>query len=330
MSRLHVLVVIAAAPFVLAGCSGAAIPASVSPAISLRVPAASSEEIFVANHTAVTIYAANGKLLRKISSGLNAPAALAIDASRNLYVANRGNSTVSVFSPGGATLLRTITDGISQPRALAFDRQGNLYVGNKGNGTVTVYPPKKKVPILTIAHVDPHVLTFDSLNQLYVGNPGLNEILVYAADSAVTERTVHTHNGPLGISVDPNGILYCVNNTNITVYASGATRPTSQITDGISFPSTLAQFQGNLYVANWGINPTESTVTVYDLTNLALTKTIRHGIGNPLALAVDGAGNLFVVNGAYSTVTEYAAGKTVPMLTISTGIRQPVAIALAP
>jgi len=331
MSKPFLFALFAVALLPLAGCVDTGIPAAVTPSrLVVTHPAANSEQIFVANHTAVTVYAPNGKLLRKFQTGLNAPAALAVDAHGNLYVANRGNSTVSVFKPNSSTLSRTIRTGISQPRALAFDDKGNLYVGNKGNGTVTVYAAGKSAPVLTIAHVDPHALTFDGLHNLYVGSPGLNEILEYAPMSKTVSRTVHTHHGPLGISVDSNEILYCINNTDVTVYSPTATTPSSRITAGINFPSTLAQFGGVLYVANWGVNPTQSTITVYNLATLSLSQTIDRGIGNPLALAVDRAGNLFVVNGAYSTVTVYPAGKTVPSVTISNGIRQPVAIAIAP
>jgi len=303
----------------------------------MHAPATSSEELFVANDKTVTVYAENGKLLRTISSALNAPAALAIDANRNLYVANRGNSTVTVYGAGSTTLIRTIRSGVSQPRALAFDRQGNLYVGNKGdptgndaNGTVTVYGPGQGLPARTIVHVDPHVLTFDRLDRLYVGNPGLNEILVYAPQRTTPNRIVHTHNGPLGINVGSNEFLYCVNNNSVTVYAPNATHPTRRITNGINLPSTLARFKNTLYVANWGVSPTQSSVTVYNLKNLALAQSIRFGIANPLAMAVDRTGELFVANNAYSTVTVYAAGKTRPSHTISTGIQGPVALAVAP
>lgn len=300
----------------------------------MHASAVSSEEVFVVNHATVTVYAANGKLLRTIATGLSAPAALALDASRDLYVANRGNSTVTVYGAGSTTLVRTISNGVSQPRALAFDRHGNLYVGNKGygngTGTVTVYAPQGQVPTRTIVHVDPHVLTFDRFDRLYVGNPGLNEILVYEPQSTTPYRIVHTHNGPLGINVGGNGFLYCVNNNSVTVYSPTATRPTSRITEGINLPSTLARAAKTLYVANWGVIPTQSSVTVYNLKNRKLARTIRFGIGNPLALAVDRTGHLFVANDAYSTVTVYAAGKTARLRTISTGIREPVALAVAP
>lgn len=334
MNRFYILVLIQAALFVLAGCSDAGIPATADAPRNVHALAASSEELFVANHGTVTVYAANGKLLRKITAGLSAPAALAIDANRNLYVANPGNSTVTVYAAGGTTLVRTISNGISQPRALAFDRKGNLYVGNKGTGngtgTVTVYAPKQQLPTRTIVHVDPHVLTFDRFDRLYVGNPGFNEVFVYEPQSTTPYRVVHTHNGPLAINVGGNEFLYCVNNNSVTVYVPRATTPTSRITEGINLPSTLARFANMLYVANWGVIPTQSSVTVYNLKNLALTKTIRSGIGNPLALAVDHAGNLFVANDSYSTVTVYAAGKTALVRTISAGIQGPVALAITP
>lgn len=47
------------------------------------------------------------------------PAALAIDPSDNLYVANSANhSSVFVYSAGGTKLLQTIREGADEPSAL--------------------------------------------------------------------------------------------------------------------------------------------------------------------------------------------------------------------
>jgi YVTN family beta-propeller protein len=60
-------------------------------------------------------------------------------AQQNLYVANSGNNTVTVYAAGGTSVLRTISEGIAAPIALAFDNSANLYVANRGSSTITEY-----------------------------------------------------------------------------------------------------------------------------------------------------------------------------------------------
>lgn len=79
-----------------------------------------------------------------IKSGIEAPAALAIDSKERLYVAdeplsNRGK--VVVYDPGGVRPIRTIKDGVNRPVALDFDPSGNLYVANEDGNSVSVYSP---------------------------------------------------------------------------------------------------------------------------------------------------------------------------------------------
>lgn len=50
-------------------------------------------------------------------------AVAAVDADDNVYVVNAGNSSVTVYSPGGAKRLRTITSGIALPVFLTFNSQ---------------------------------------------------------------------------------------------------------------------------------------------------------------------------------------------------------------
>jgi sugar lactone lactonase YvrE len=123
----------------------------------------SSDDVYVANcnfrcpHGLVYEFGPQGKpLVRKISSGVRNPYALALDAYGNLFVAN-GNVAenrrcyVSAYASGGTSPFEMITDGVRDARAVGFDPAGNLYVANyrstcagnrpDGNGSVTVYPP---------------------------------------------------------------------------------------------------------------------------------------------------------------------------------------------
>jgi hypothetical protein len=91
---------------------------------------------------------AGGAMLRQVSGALTLlaqPVGVAYDSTGNLYVANSGNSTITVYGPGAngnVAPIRTITtgtSGLSQPKGLATDASDNLYVASFGSNTVLVY-----------------------------------------------------------------------------------------------------------------------------------------------------------------------------------------------
>ena len=60
------------------------------------------------------------KVVRTITDGIDNPYAMAVDASKNLYVANEGNNSVTVYAHGSTHVSETITDGVYYPQSLAF------------------------------------------------------------------------------------------------------------------------------------------------------------------------------------------------------------------
>ncbi|HMF28074.1 MAG TPA: hypothetical protein VKE42_04840, partial [Candidatus Cybelea sp.] len=118
--------------------------------------------------------------------GAGAAAGISNDASGNVYVANWYNSSVAVYSAGGARKLRTITDGIANPNALGVDKGGTLFVGNFGKpsgsltSNVTVYSPSGSSPLRTIVQgiLGPFAIAFNSSSKVYVANNGAPSVTV--------------------------------------------------------------------------------------------------------------------------------------------------------
>jgi DNA-binding beta-propeller fold protein YncE len=92
--------------------------------------ATSLARVYIANDAknSITAYRPNHtKLLTKITSGVDVPLSVVLDAAGNVYVANENAATVTVYAPGSNAVLRTIATGPhTYRRALAFDAAGDL------------------------------------------------------------------------------------------------------------------------------------------------------------------------------------------------------------
>lgn len=234
-----------------------------------------------ANQVGVYSYRAK-TLLRTISQGIDEPIAFAFDSGGNVYIANYGDATVSVYASGGTSPIRTIS-GLHRPRALIFDSAGNLYVACEKN--VQVYAPGGTSVLRTIETGigGARALAFDGSGNLYVANAARG---------------------------------------SVTVYGPGGDSPTETITDGIHLPSGLAfDGLGNLYVANEraGKPSGVGTVTVYGPGSIVASRTISTGVGFPDGLAFDAAGDLYVAN-LGNGVSVYAPGGDTPIRTVDSGI----------
>jgi DNA-binding beta-propeller fold protein YncE len=73
------------------------------------------------------------------AGSLNAPAALAVDTTGNIWVANGGNGSLAKLSSAGAVVTSYTGGGLNIPDSIAIDANANLWLGNAGNGTVSEF-----------------------------------------------------------------------------------------------------------------------------------------------------------------------------------------------
>jgi sugar lactone lactonase YvrE len=212
-----------------------------------------SGNIYVANHSsenggtdAVTVYPAgsNGNVVPSATidgskTGLDFPAAIALDTSGNIYVANDGSEdggadTVTVYPAGSkgnvapsATVSGSNT-GLDDPQGIALDTSGNIYVTNDGSSsgvadTVTLYPagsdgnvaPSATVSGFNTGLDNPQGIALDASGNIYVANggsdaptdyPSSNDVTVYSAGSNGNVAPSATLAGPTTELAQPAGI----------------------------------------------------------------------------------------------------------------------------
>jgi hypothetical protein len=134
----------------LTACSFAsnANPSYAPRALPVERAGARTALVYVSDRTnnLIDVFDLGGHLQNTITSGLNEPAALFVDAQHNLWVANPGANDVLIFPRGSMDPVRTLDD-TNQPNDVAVRGDGTAFVADSLNqGGVAVYPPGRKVP----------------------------------------------------------------------------------------------------------------------------------------------------------------------------------------
>jgi hypothetical protein len=293
------------------GCSHSATPAVPSQALSSvhTRPLGSTAEIYVTQGTAhasllTFLQSDNGDVApQRTIDGSGAGAAsfggLTVATNGDLYVtgytSGQAHSLVMAYAAsasGPAPPLLTITcGGMDFPGTLAFDNRGHL-------------DPASSSPPYPISILPANASGCVTGNPVIAGN--------------------HTRlYNPQGIAANGDGRLYVLsNNDAITEYAPGATGNAPWIrrihgphtglsTNSQSGDALALDAAGNIYAANAGNN---QSITVYakdadkDATPIRKIAGSLTGLEHPSGLAVDAAGDIFVINNINSSITVYAPG----------------------
>jgi hypothetical protein len=260
------------------------------------------------------------------------PSAVAVDAAGNLYVADGGDHTVRKVTAGGVVTTLAGSSGQAgsadgsgsgalflYPYAVAVDASGNVYVADSGNNNIRRVTPGGSVSTLA-------------------GAAGF-------AGSVDGAGTAALFNMPQGIAVDQVGNVYVADTNNSTIRRISAAGTVSTLagvpgqTGGSDGTGSSARFYnpfglavdsaGNIYVADYD-NSTVRKVTaagvVSTLAGNAGTSGSSDGPGgaarfnHPGAVAVDAAGNVYVIDTSNQTMREISPAGNVSTLAGTPGI----------
>ena len=243
-----------------------------------------------------------------LAAQIRYPQGIAVDTAGNLFVADTGNFTIRKITPAGAVTTLAGTPSVSgsadgsgaaaqfnQPYGIAADTAGNLFLADTFNNTIRKITPAGAVTTLA-------------------GTPGVSG----RADGS---GAAAQFNRPFGITADTAGNLFLAdtyNNTIRKITPAGAvttlagTPGVSGSADGsglaaqFSYPQGIAaDTAGNLFVADTGNFTIRKITPAGVVTTLAGTPVVKgsaDGSGaaalffNPIGIAADTAGNVFVAD----------------------------------
>jgi sugar lactone lactonase YvrE len=225
-------------------------------------------------------------------------AGLAVDPVGDLFLTDTGNDRVRKVTPGNIPLIATVITG-PEPRGCATDSQGNVFVAETGANKVVKLDPTGAVTTVagtgragwtgdggqaTSAELSaPEGLAVDQQDHLYIADAGNNIVRkVDLADGTITTVAGNGHGGelgdgsqaikaelylPTGLAVDSHGILYIADSANNKVRK-------------VDLAGTISTLAGTGRAGFKGDNG----------------PAVDAELNNPVALAVDSAGNLYIAD----------------------------------
>ncbi len=240
------------------------------------------------------------------------PAGIAVDSSRNLYVAS-GSNMLYRYDSAGVSLAAVTLSGLTQGGGVAVDNNnGFLYVSdynqNKvdryvlGTGTASGAPVTGQAGVSFNFVNDPVGLTVDGSGNLFVGDWGNSVIQEFdKTGAAVTLWNLpNPPNHPLGVAFDSStGYLFVASSSGQVIkYLPPGGSPVTVLASSVTFnPNSIAMDpSGNIYIGDF------ANERIQEFTNSGIHLTNFGGVGTgnaqfsssggPEFLAVDSLGNI--------------------------------------
>jgi trimeric autotransporter adhesin len=265
------------------------------------------------------------------STELNLPQAVAVDAVGNLYIADRNNHRIRKVTTNGiiSTVAGNGTAGFSgdggaatsarlnYPQAVAVDEAGNLYIADRDNNRIRKV--RSNGTIITIAGNGTEVFSGDGGVATSAGVFAPQNIAVdgsgnvYLADPSFRIRKINT-----------TGIISTVAGNGIDGYNGDGIAATNA---SLSFPRGMSiDGTGNLYISDNSNNRIRKVSTTGIISTVAGSTRGFSGDGGaatsamlrgPYDVAVDAAGNLFIVDRANHRIRKVSS-TPVPSITLGT------------
>ena len=231
-----------------------------------------------------------------IGSGFSHPDGVAANAAGYIAVADTGNSTVKLVTPGGSVV--TFLDPFSGPTGVAIDSAGDIFVADTGHNAVEEFQNLGPIRTLGSGFSHPEGVAVDALGDVFVADTGNNAVKEILPNGTI--KTIGAgFNDPSGVAVDGLGDVFVADTGNKAVKEVLPNGTIQIVGSGFLHPYSVAvDATGDVYVTDTGHNALKEV-----LPNGTI-KTVGSGFSAVQGVGVDPFGNVYVADAGQSSLVE--------------------------
>jgi len=263
------------------------------------------------------------------NNGLEFPFGVTVDASGNVYIADKLNNrvlkeTLSAGSYAQSVVANNANNGLDDPYGVAVDGSGNVYIADTNNDRVLMetlsagsYTQSVIANFASNGLYLPVGVAADGSGNVYIADPGSDQVLKETLSGGSYTQSVvanSSNNGlyyPEWVAVDGDGSVYIADTGNgsvlkETLSAGSYTQSVAAnaANNGLLDPEEVAvDSSGNVYIADSGNSRVlKETLSASSYTQSVLASSANGGLDSPQGVAVDGSGNVYIADSSNSRV----------------------------
>ncbi|OBG40160.1 hypothetical protein A5673_11395 [Mycobacterium sp. E3198] len=240
-------------------------------------------------------------------TGLTNPSNIAVDAAGNVYLTDSWNDRVLKLATGSSEQTVLPFTGLNRPAGVAVDSGGDVFVTDAANNRVLKLPAgSNEQAVLPFTGLEnPRNVAVDGRGDVYVTD---NKVRIVKLVGGSNEQSALPFTGlkwPGGVAVDGAGNVFVSDPSNkrMLKLPTGSREQTVLPVDGQDGPIAVDS-AGDLYLVDTSNKQVlKLPAGANDATALPFT-----GLNGPNAVAVDGAGNVYVLDrSGFGQVVKLAA-----------------------
>jgi sugar lactone lactonase YvrE len=251
-------------------------------------------------------YVAAQPVTSLVSSGLNEPYSVALDALGNVYIADTYNNAIKKWSATNGMVSTLVATNLNHPIGVAVDVAGNVYIADTDNSAIKEWSAVNSsvTALVSSGLLYPYGVALDSAGNVYIADTYDNAIKKWSVSGRTVATLVSSGlSNPYGVAVDGAGNVYIADTKNSAIrrWSAATSNVTTLVSTGLSYPSGVAvDGSGNVYIAD----TYNSMIKEWSAASGGVTPLVSAGLFYPFGVAVDGLDNVYVADTLDNAIKE--------------------------